>query len=148
MPNFAYSSMNFTGNGTDSGVGLSGVSDVYMAIEHTEGPDGFIGYWNWGTEAFDATIPDPGVNPSGAGWTFVSSTPLQNQTSISWSTPVPAGMLVSSNTYRVITLARDQASNRQSNLSGSGVGSSRRKNTKRRPWSFSCSAWIIREVRS
>ena len=44
-------------------------------------------------------------------------------TTLSWSTPVPAGMLSSSNTYRVVTLVLDQASNKQVDPTGPGKGS-------------------------
>ena len=123
----------FSGSSLETGAGLSGVYTVYMAIRHVEGAAGSraIGWWDWTLQDFNASIPlDPGSplpvaspNP----WTQVSSTTLQNLSSLAWSTPVVAGltpgMLQSSGTYRVIVAAIDQATNQQVNPALLGAGS-------------------------
>ncbi|MFA6004348.1 MAG: Ig-like domain-containing protein, partial [Elusimicrobiota bacterium] len=116
----AASLIGFSGQATDSGDGLSGVSHVYAAIQHVDGtPAGELGkYWDW-TSGF--SVGSLGAPPS-AGWTQVSSTSLDNLYSLNWSTSVPAGMLVSSNTYRVVTVALDKASNLQQNPAAAGAG--------------------------
>ena len=56
----------------------------------------------------------PGTPDSTADgtWTQVATTSVQGLTSVAWSTPVPAGMLTSSYTYRVVAYAQDWATNR------------------------------------
>ncbi|MDD5655836.1 MAG: hypothetical protein PHF00_01080, partial [Elusimicrobia bacterium] len=108
------------GQGTDSGEGLSGVAYVYAAVQHVYGaPIGELGkYWDW-TSGF--TVGSLGA-PPGAGWVQVASSTLYDQASVAWSTPVPAGMLTSSNTYRVVAVALDQATNLQQNPAAAGAG--------------------------
>ncbi|MFA6004374.1 MAG: hypothetical protein WC881_09930, partial [Elusimicrobiota bacterium] len=109
----------FSGNSNDPGTGVSGVSYVYAAVEHVSGPDGLIGWLNWGTGLFSVAAPG---YPPGPGWAQVASTTVDGMTSLSWSTPVPAGLLISSNTYRVAAVALDKASNVQQNPAAGGAG--------------------------
>ncbi|UPT74459.1 MAG: hypothetical protein M0D55_01590 [Elusimicrobiota bacterium] len=112
----------FSGSGTDGGSNASGVFRNYMAIRHVDGGSAPIGWWNWGTGAFDNGISDPPPAPPSAAWTQVSSTTVQGLSSLSWSTAVPAGMLESSATYRVVSAALDNATNLQQGATPVGSG--------------------------
>ncbi|MBI2788067.1 MAG: hypothetical protein HYX59_05235 [Elusimicrobia bacterium] len=113
----------FSGAATDPGANPSGVSKTYMAIRHTDGGAASIGWWNWNTSAFDGTISDPPPAPPSSAWTQVASTTLQGLASLAWSTAVPAGMLESSATYRVVVDALDVATNLQQGPTPVGSGS-------------------------
>ncbi|TPW18339.1 MAG: hypothetical protein FD129_7 [bacterium] len=117
---------SFSGLWQDTGsldTGPSGLEAVYVAVEHVAGPQAAANrWWDWAAGNFGLTSPPPSTLPD-AGWAFVSSRAVSdNQTSLTWSTPVPAGMMSSSNTYRVVTLVLDHASNKQPNPTGAGVG--------------------------
>ncbi|MBI4425143.1 MAG: hypothetical protein HY554_15540, partial [Elusimicrobia bacterium] len=108
---------SLAGNAVDAGTGISGVKSVYAAIEHITGPSGQIGWWDWTAQQFDNALPLANA------WTEVATTTAQGVDSVSWSTPVPAGMLSSSNTYRVVARAFDWATNEQQNPGAAGTGS-------------------------
>ena len=114
---------DFSGVAIDPGANPSGVSKTYMAIRHTDGGAAGIGWWNWNTNAFDGAISDPPPAPPSAAWTQVASTTIQGLASLAWSTGVPAGMLESSATYRVVVDALDTATNLQQGPTPVGSGS-------------------------
>ncbi len=114
----------FSGSAADPGVSLSGVKTVYAAVRHTAGAAGAIGWYNWSTGLFDAELADPPpLSPLSAAWTQVATTSLQGFSAVAWSTPVPSGMLVSGNSYRVVPAAFDWASNQQQNPAAADAGS-------------------------
>jgi len=116
----------FAGQGQDLGSqpsGPSGVKAIYAAVEHLKGPPLISEgkYWDW--VAKDFVLADPGDDTASDAWVLVASAaPSQVLSSIDWSTSVPAGMLVSSSTYRVMTLVVDQATNKQLDPTGAGNG--------------------------
>ncbi|MBI4424386.1 MAG: hypothetical protein HY554_11690, partial [Elusimicrobia bacterium] len=112
----------FSGNSQDPG---GGMRRLYAAVQHTGGTaEQNVSWWNWATGQFDSGITTPGgLEPPGAAWTEVANTSAWDQLTLAWSTPVPAGMLLSSNTYRVVVAAIDQAGNVQLNPDEAGAGS-------------------------
>ncbi|PIR14987.1 MAG: hypothetical protein COV48_16885, partial [Elusimicrobia bacterium CG11_big_fil_rev_8_21_14_0_20_64_6] len=112
----------FSGAASDPGANPSGVLKTYMAIRHTDGGAAATGWWNWGTSSFDGAISDPPPAPPSSAWTQVASTTIQGLASLAWSTAVPAGMLESSATYRVVVDAIDNATNLQQSPTPVGSG--------------------------
>jgi len=118
LPNLSFhnaSLTSFSGTALDSSPGLvSGLDTVYVAVQASP-PGG--NWWNWALSGFtDATLTD-------ANWTPVFSTTTPSVASIAWSTPIPSGMLANGNTYRVVTYAKDRATNHnQAAATGAGAG--------------------------
>ncbi|MBI4346816.1 MAG: hypothetical protein HY553_08165, partial [Elusimicrobia bacterium] len=116
----AYAALTqFQGSAADTGAGASDVSNVYLAVEHADGPTGQIGFWHWGNSAFtNSIVGQPSLDPDSfsPAWQQVASGPG------AWTWPVPGGMFSSSNTYRVIVAAKDRASNRPSDAQAGGAG--------------------------
>ncbi|MFA6004375.1 MAG: hypothetical protein WC881_09935, partial [Elusimicrobiota bacterium] len=105
----------FSGVANDPGPGPSGVKLVQAAVQKTT--SGGTKWWEWGVGGFN--LDDP---PPAGAWTQVASASVQGLDSVAWSTPVPAGLLASSNTYRVVAKAADWASNPQQNPAAGGAG--------------------------
>ncbi|MBI5239955.1 MAG: hypothetical protein HY926_05755, partial [Elusimicrobia bacterium] len=113
----------FAGSAVDTGT-ASGIKYVYAAVQHLAGDQTGAGQWyNWGNGFWDIGTPNPTLEPLSAAWTQVSSRSVQGVGSVAWSTPVPAGMIASSNTYRVVVFAKDWAGNFQYAPSAAGAGS-------------------------
>ncbi|TPW19225.1 MAG: hypothetical protein FD126_2902, partial [Elusimicrobia bacterium] len=109
----------FSGASSDPGSNVSGVKIVYAAVQRTTPGQG--AYWEWGV-GWNAGIANPPPAPPSAAWTQVATTPAQGVASVAWSTPVPAGLLVSSNTYRVVLAAMDWATNLATGAASAGAG--------------------------
>jgi len=118
----------FSGSAQDLGGG--GVRYIYAALQHTDGAQAADNtWWSWTSKSFIAATP--GYPPSSGDqyWAQVASTTVNDLASLSWSTPVVSGMLASSNTYRFVVAAIDQANNAQASPLAAG-GSSFRYDTQ------------------
>ncbi|MEK7382131.1 MAG: hypothetical protein AAB262_02480, partial [Elusimicrobiota bacterium] len=98
-----------TGGASDAGTptGRSGVRRAYIAVQKLTNGDNT--WWNWGSPG-SFSLADQMPLPTIA-WTPVKDLGLVSDNDVSWSTPTPTGMIVSSNSYRVVVKAADWAGN-------------------------------------